>query len=88
MVYERIELPTIEPDVTRVHLFGAPYARCGDCYIAVAPTGREPAFPFDRSVEAMVVCLPYAQGMGLERLKRCWARSSAYRLARACSTTS
>lgn len=75
MVYEGIELPTIEPEVTRVHLLGAPYARCGNRYIAAAPTGLEAAFRFNRSVEAMVVCLPYARGMELERLKRCWARS-------------
>ncbi len=69
MVYDRIELPAIKPDVTRMHLFGGRYACCGNRSIAGAPTGLDPGSPFGRSVEAMVVCLHYAQGIGLERLR-------------------
>lgn len=68
-VYDRIELPTIQPHVTRVRLFGGRCACCGSRSIATAPAGLEPGSPFGRSVEAMVVYLHYAHAIGLERLR-------------------
>ena len=67
-VYDRIELPPIKPDVTRVHLFGGNCACCGGRAIAIAPAGLEPGSPFGRTVAAMVVYLHYAQAIGIERL--------------------
>lgn len=67
-VYDRIELPPIKPDITRVHLFGGSCACCGGRAIATAPAGLEPGSPFGRSVAAMVVYLHYAQAIGIERL--------------------
>ena len=69
MVYDRIELPPIKPDVTRVQLFGGRCACCNARAIATAPRGLEPGSPFGRSIEAMVVYLHYAQAIGLERLR-------------------
>jgi len=69
MVYDRIELPPVRPDVTRVRLFGGRCACCGERAIALAPAGLEPGSPFGRSVEALVVYLHYAQAIGLERLR-------------------
>ena len=68
-VYDRIELPPVRPDVTRVHLFGGRCACCGVRSIAPAPEGLEPGSPFGRSIEAMVVYLHYAHAIGLERLR-------------------
>ena len=68
-VYDRIELPPVRPDVTRVHLFGGACACCGKRATATAPAGLEPGSPFGRSVEAMVVYLHYAQAISLERLR-------------------
>lgn len=68
-VYDRIELPPIRPDVTRVRLFGGQCACCGQRASAAAPEGLEPGSPFGKSVEALVVYLHYAQAIGLERLK-------------------
>ncbi|MGA8192813.1 MAG: IS66 family transposase, partial [Acetobacteraceae bacterium] len=46
-VYDRIELPPIKPDVTRVRLFGG---RCACCGAALAPSGLEPGSPFGQSI--------------------------------------
>ncbi len=67
-VYDRIELPPIKPDVTRVRLFGGRCACCGERATAAAPAGLEPGSPFGKSVEALVVYLHYAHAIGLERL--------------------
>ena len=67
-VYDRIELPPIKPDVTRVRLFGGRCACCGERATAPAPAGLEPGSPFGLSIAALVVYLHYAQAIGLERL--------------------
>jgi transposase len=68
-VYDRIELPPIKPDVTRVRLFGGRCACCGERATAAAPAGLEPGSPFGKSIEAIVVYLHYAQAIGIERLR-------------------
>lgn len=67
-VYDRIELPSIKPDVTRVRLFGGRCACCGERVAAAAPPGLEPGSPFGQSIAALVVYLHYAHAIGLERL--------------------
>jgi transposase len=68
-VYDRIELPPVKPDVTRVRLFGGRCACCGERAVAAAPEGLEPGSPFGTSIEAMAVYLHYAQAIGIERLR-------------------
>lgn len=72
-VYDRIELPPIKPDVTRVRLFGGYCACCGERAIAAAPAGLEPGPTFGRSVAALVVYLHYAHAISMERLSRLMA---------------
>ncbi len=67
-VYDRIELPPIKPDVTRVRLFGGRCACCGARATAMAPRGLEPGSPFGQSIAALVIYLHYAHAIGLERL--------------------
>ena len=67
-VYERIELPPIKPDVTRVRLFGGRCTCCGERVTAEAPAGLKPGSPFGNSIAAMVVYLHYAHAIGMERL--------------------
>ncbi len=74
MVYDRIELPPVRLDVTRVRLFGGRCGCCGERAVAPAPAGLEPGSPFGRSVEALVVYLHYAQAIGLERLRALMGR--------------
>ncbi|MGH6798256.1 MAG: IS66 family transposase, partial [Roseiarcus sp.] len=68
-VYDRIELPPIKPDVTRVRLFGGRCACRGERAVATAPAGLEPGSPFGKSIEAIAVYLHYAQAIGIERLR-------------------
>ena len=67
-VYDRIELPPIRPDVTRVRLFGGRCACCGERATAQASSGLEPGSPFGQSIVAWVIYLHYAHAIGLERL--------------------
>jgi transposase len=67
-VYDRIELPPVRPDVTRVRLFGGRCPCCGERATAEAPAGLEPGSPFGPSIAAMVVYLHYAHAIGMERL--------------------
>ena len=69
MVYDRIELPPVRPDVTRVRLFGGRCACCGERATAPAPDGLELGSPFGTSIEALVVYLHYAQAIGFKRLR-------------------
>jgi len=71
MIYDRIELPPVRPDVTRVRLFGGRCGCCGERAVAPAPAPAvlEPGSPFGKSIEAWVVSLHYAQAIGLERLR-------------------
>lgn len=87
-VYDRIELPPVRPDVTRVHLFGGRCACCGVRSVAPAPAGLEPGSPFGRSVEAMAVYLHYAHAIGLERLRALMGEVLACPSARARCATS
>ena len=67
-VYDRIELPPIKPDVTRVTLFGGSCACCGARAIAAAPPGLELGSPFGQSIAALLVYLHYTHAIGMERL--------------------
>ena len=68
-VYDRIELPPVKPDVTRVRLFGGRCACCGERAVATAPDGLAPGSPFGKSIEAIAGYLHYAQAIGIERLR-------------------
>jgi len=68
-IYDRIEIPPIVPDVTRVRLFGGRCACCGERVVASAPPGLDPGSPFGKSIAALVVYLHYAHAIGLARLK-------------------
>jgi transposase len=67
-IYDRIELPPIKPDITRVRLFGGRCTCCGERATAPAPAGLAPGSPFGQSICALVVYLHYAHAIGFERL--------------------
>ncbi len=50
MVYDRVEVAPVRPDVTRVRLFGGRCACCGERAVAPAPAGLEPGSPFGKSI--------------------------------------
>ena len=51
MVYDRIEVPPVRPDVTRVQLFGGRCACCGERAVAPAAAGLEPGSNYSRAAD-------------------------------------
>jgi transposase len=68
--YDRIEIPHIQPDVTRVTLYGGICPCCGRPFKAAPPTGLEPGSPFGPNLRAFVLYLRAAHALSYERLAR------------------
>ncbi len=68
--YDRIEIPEITPDVTRVTLFGGTCPCCAQRFKATAPAGLEPGSPFGPNLRAFVLYLRFGQAIPFERLER------------------
>lgn len=67
-VYDRIEIPEVKPDVTRVTLQGGVCPCCARRFKAVAPEGLEPGSPFGPNLRAFVIYLRSVQGIPMARL--------------------
>jgi transposase len=67
--YDRIEIPGIEPDVTRVSLHGGVCPCCAKRFKAAPPAGLEPGSPFGPNLRALVIYLRSVQGIPLARLR-------------------
>ena len=87
-VYDRIELPPVRPDVTRVRLFGGRCSCCGERAVALAPPGLESGSPFGKSIGTIAVYLHYAQAIGIERLRLVFGELFGLSIARGRSATS
>src|SRR5450759_1338852 len=68
--YDRIEIPEIVPDVTRVILHGCLCPCCRRLFRAVPPAGLAPGSPFGPNLRAFVLYLRFAQAIPFERLAR------------------
>jgi transposase len=68
--YDRIDIPEIKPDVTRVTLFGGQCPCCTRRFKADAPAGLEPGSPFGTNLRAVVIYLRFSQAIPVERLER------------------
>ena len=68
--YDRIEIPEIVPDVTRVILHGGLCPCCRRRFRAVPPAGLAPGSPFGPNLRAFVLYLRFAQAIPFERLAR------------------
>jgi transposase len=66
--YDRIEIPKIEPDVTRVVLLGGVCPCCVGRFKAPPPEGLEPGSPFGPELRAYAIYLRSVQGIPLARL--------------------
>ena len=66
--YDRIEIPAITPDVTRVTLMGGLCPCCGKRFKATPPAGLAPGSPFGGNLRAFVIYLRSVQGIALARL--------------------
>ena len=69
-VYDKIELPRPAPIVTRVELYAAVCACCGERVVASPPVGLEPGSPFGSSIAGLAVYLRYQHAIGYQRLSK------------------
>jgi len=70
LTYDRIEIPEIAPDVTRVVLHGSVCPCCAGRFKASPPAGLEPGSPFGPNLRAFVLYLRFGQAIPFERLAR------------------
>jgi transposase len=68
--YDRIEIPEIKPDVTRVTLLGGMCPCCAKPFKAAPPAGLEPGSPFGPNLRAFAIYLRFTQAISFERLSR------------------
>lgn len=69
-VYERIELPPIQPLVTRIERYGGQCPCCQQSYEAPVPVGLEPGSPFGQSIASVVTYLRYHHAVSYQRLSQ------------------
>jgi transposase len=68
--YDRVEIPDIKPDITRVTLHGGTCPCCGKRFKAAAPADMPQGSPFGPNLRALVIYLRFTQGIAFERLAR------------------
>jgi transposase len=66
--YDHIEIPPLEPEVTRITLHGGICPCCAKKFKAAPPLDRQPGSPFGPNLRALVIYLRFTQGIGFERL--------------------
>jgi transposase len=66
--YDHVEIPPIEPDVTRVTLHGGVCRCCAKSFKADAPADMGRGSPFGPNLRALVIYLRFTQAIGFERL--------------------
>jgi transposase len=66
--YDHVELPPIEPIVTRIELFGGNCPSCRSSFKAPAPADMAPGSPFGAGLRAFAIYLRYQHGIALKRL--------------------
>ena len=67
-VYDKIEVPSVKPIVTRVEPYGGWCAGGKQPYVAPVPAGMEPGTPFGASVQSLATYLRYTHAISDERL--------------------
>jgi transposase len=68
--YDHVDLPPIQPVVTRVELWGGRCRCCGRRYKAQAPEGMAPGSPFGPGIQALMAYLHHSHHVSFERLAR------------------
>ena len=66
--YDRIEIPEIKPDVTRVTLLGGVCPCCDKSFKAEPPKGLEPGSPFGPNLRTFAIYLRMTHAISFERL--------------------
>jgi transposase len=68
--YDKIELPTVAPVVTRVELYAGQCQACGATTLAPLPEGLEQGSPFSINIVALALYLRFTHAISYQRLTR------------------
>ena len=68
--YDRVDIPVLASEVTRVELWGGRCAGCGRRFKAEPPEGLPPGTPFGPNIHALLLYLHHGHHVGFERLGR------------------
>jgi transposase len=68
--YDKIDIPPIQPLVTRVEQYGCCCPECGQQQIASVPVGMEPGSPFGNRIAALVTTMRYSHAISYRRMKQ------------------
>jgi transposase len=68
--YDKIDIPPIQPIVTRVEQYGCHCPKCGQHQIATVPVGMEPGSPFGNRIAALVTTLRYNHAISYARMQQ------------------
>ncbi len=68
--YDKLEIPPIEPIVTRVERYQGECPCCGKTAVAPVPTALSPGSPFGETIERLVPYLRYQHAISYQRLSR------------------
>lgn len=68
--YDKIELPKVQPVVTRVERYAGRCQCCGRTTAAAVPEGLEPGTPFSVGIVAVAMYLRFVHALSYQRLSR------------------
>lgn len=68
--YEKLDIPPIQPVVTRVERYSCTCPECGQQQIAPVPVGMEPGGPFGPRIAALVTTMRYGHGISYSRMQQ------------------
>ncbi len=68
--YDKIDIPPIQPIVTRVEQYGCCCPKCGQQQTASVPVGMEPGSPFGNRIAALVTTMRYSHAISYSRMQQ------------------
>jgi len=68
--YDKIDIPPIQPVVTRVERYSCTCPECGQAQIAPVPVGMEPGSPFGPRIAALVTTMRSGHGISYRRMQQ------------------
>jgi transposase len=68
--FDKVDLPTVVPVVTRVEHYAGHCRCCGSTTLAPLPEGLEPGTPFSRNIVALAMYLRFVHQVSYRRLSR------------------
>ncbi|KAM3094457.1 IS66 family transposase [Phormidesmis sp. 146-35] len=71
--YDKIELPPVQPIVTRIERYSGYCECCQQRFVAPVPAGMESGSPFGRSIESVATYWRYSHALSYQRLSQMFA---------------